>query len=82
LLGFDSKLLSLIQELKDKYKEVVFIGDFNTREIDWNTWTSKSELENHFLDILRDYYINQHVDQPTRVRARECPRILDSCLGR
>jgi exonuclease III len=55
LLGFDSKLLSLIQELKDKYKEVVFIGDFNTREIDWNTWTSKSELENHFLDILRDY---------------------------
>jgi endonuclease/exonuclease/phosphatase (EEP) superfamily protein YafD len=38
----DSKLLSLIQELKDKYKEVVFIGDFSTREIDWNTWTSKS----------------------------------------
>jgi hypothetical protein len=77
----DSKLLSLIQELKDKYKEVVFIGDFNTREIDWNTWTSKSELENHFLDILRDYYINQHVDQPTRARANECPSILDLVLG-
>jgi hypothetical protein len=77
----DSKLLSLIQELKDKYKEVVFIGDFNTREIDWNTWTSKSEFENHFLDILRDDYINQHVDQPTRVRANECPRILDLVLG-
>jgi hypothetical protein len=36
----DSKLLSLIQELKDKYKKVVFIDDFNTREIDWNMWTS------------------------------------------
>jgi hypothetical protein len=30
---------------------------------------------------LRDYYINQHVDQPTRVRANECPRILDLVFG-
>lgn len=64
-----------------KFSHYLVLGDFNYRDINWGTGTSKSDdpnhIENRFLECIRDCYWQQHVHKPTRGRGSANPNVLD-----
>ena len=72
-------LLQIVTEMSGNNNNVIFIGDFNLPGIDWNNWnsTTNNQLEIDFISKLRDFYLLQHVNSPTRVRGADTPHILD-----
>ncbi len=78
----NNNLNKLIREASTKgYSHILLMGDFNYREIDWRTWTSKKDdpeiEENIFLETLKQNNLSQHVTKPTRVRGTDKPSTLD-----
>ena len=76
------KFLTMMSKLPyDKYTHILLTGDFNFRNIDWAVWESTSsnpqELDNRFIEIVRDSYLYQHITTPTRCRADDTPSCLD-----
>ena len=59
------------------------MGDFNRPEVNWVTMTTTKSIHHHsqlFLDAVRDAYLTQHIDEPTRYRYGQTPHILDLLL--
>ena len=59
------------------------IGDFNYKKINWATWTptcGESSPEMKFIEGVRDCYLHQHVEKPTRRRGSDEPSLLDLVL--
>ncbi|XP_028417283.1 uncharacterized protein LOC114541681 [Dendronephthya gigantea] len=52
-----------------KFDQLILCGDFNLPNIDWATGTSKTNdaIENCFTKLVRDNYLWQLVDFPTRI---------------
>ncbi|XP_055521745.1 uncharacterized protein LOC129715880 [Leucoraja erinacea] len=63
-----------IRNACDKGKTVI-MGDFNLH-IDWVNQIGRGAEEEDFLECMRDSYLNQHVEEPTREQA-----ILDWVLS-
>ena len=79
------RLNQLIKDISrnKRYSHVCFVGDFNYKHINWETWStskSKDSEEEKFLDALKDSFLFQHVTQPTRHRGSDEPSILDLVL--
>ena len=57
------------------------MGDFNLKEINWVNLSTTIVNENHpankFLETIRDNYLYQHVNKPTRYRDGQVPSLLD-----
>ena len=58
------------------------MGNFNNKDIMWNQdWRTPSLSENSeeflFVETLRDCYLYQYIDKPTRTRVGQEPSILD-----
>ena len=71
-------LRSLIKEAVDtKHSHLLVMGDFNYREIQWETWTSSKEECRNFIECIRDSFLFQHVMKPTRGRINNEPTLLD-----
>ena len=54
-------------------------------EIDWETMTTIKGMNHRsqlLLDAIRDAYLKQHIDEPTRYRYGQTPHILDLLLTR
>lgn len=50
----------LLNEASLLSNELLVVGDFNMRDIEWNTWTtihSENHFESRFIECLRDNYI-------------------------
>ena len=66
------KLNELLREISGLSTHLLVAGDFNYKEINWDTWSTPSEdLQNNqnlFIECLRDNYLFQHVRKPTRPR--------------
>ena len=63
-----------------KYSHICMVGDFNYKSIDWSTWKSRlgeNSQEARFIEGVRDAYLYQHVESPTRKRGEDEPSILD-----
>ena len=60
-----------------KYEHIVIVGDFNRREIDWETLTSSNAHDLDFIEAVKDSFLTQHVDQPTRGRGSNDPSVID-----
>jgi len=76
----DSLLCHLINQIcAHRNNELIIVGDFNFRDIDWDKWesTNNNKGENLFLSNLRDNFLFQHVHTPTRARGSQTPHILD-----
>ncbi|MEW8545341.1 MAG: reverse transcriptase family protein, partial [Candidatus Thiodiazotropha sp.] len=61
----------------------VIVGDFNFPEIDWLSWTtvkSETHYSFKFLECLRDNYLEQLVQSPTRWRDLQPGSLLDLIL--
>jgi len=77
-------LLQSVVELCDKKLDnLVFVEDFNLPGIDWNNWCSSNnnQFEIDFLNILRSFYLLQHVSCPTRFRGSDTLHILDLVIS-
>ena len=83
--GSDSnnrKLRTLISEATNLgQSHVLLFGDFNYPDIDWINWSTKGDNtesgEYLLLENLRDSFLYQHVDRPTRWRGTDTPNLLD-----
>lgn len=60
------KLLRLATRIK--FDQIIVLGDFNLPKINWSTGiaTSGDIIHNYFTKIIKDYYLWQLVDFPTR----------------
>ena len=62
---------------------MLYVGDFNFKEIDWennNTDVGPEHLASQFLESVRDKYLYQHVKHATRYRGDNQPSLLDLIL--
>lgn len=59
------------------YSQQVVVGDFNRKDIDWETLTSPLKDDCDFIEAIRDSYLTQHIMCPTRGRGTDEPSILD-----
>ena len=76
-------ILSYDKEGHIKASYRVIMGDFNLREINWDTETSnvnENHLDTKFLEGVRDNFLFQHVKQATRMRDNQQDSILDLIL--
>jgi len=62
---------SKIRNIKYGYR--LYLGDFNFKEIDWESNSTKvgpNHLTTKFIEMVRDTYLSQHVTKKTRFRGR------------
>ena len=73
----------LIKSAYERNRNLIIVGDFNYKEIDWvNDYAPPNkEHQTHFLETLQDCYLYQHVTEPTRFRVNETPNLLDLLLS-
>ena len=56
----------------------------NYRDIDWHyisTNHDENSKENQFFEAVKDSYLNQHIDRPTRVPKNNKPSLQDLMLA-
>ena len=70
--GNNDNLNQLLQELCAKsYTHICVVGDFNYRDIIWKNWTTQhgeNSKEFKFIETIRDCFLFQHTQEPTRAR--------------
>ena len=79
-----AKLISgLIQTAYERNNNILIAGDFNYKEIDWENESAPKEKHHlsHFINVLQDCYLSQHVTEPTRCREGENANLLDLILS-
>ena len=79
-----TKMMDLINNAcSENYLFKVFVGDFNILEIDWLSWNTVKSESHHsfkFKECLRDNYLEQLVQMPTRWRNQQPGNLLDLVL--
>ena len=63
-----------------KYSHIIVTGDFNISTTNWELIQVTNPMEEDLLDTIQGMYRTQHIDQPTRIRGTDTPRILDLLL--
>jgi hypothetical protein len=65
-------------------KQTLIVGDFNYKNINWETWrvkdSDKNSTKQNFLNCLQDKLFDQHINEPTRCRGDDIPSLLDLLL--
>ena len=77
-----NRLIRTLSEDK-RYSHKCIVGDFNFPTINWKNWTTphmEESKEEQFLEALRDSFLFQHVDEPTRCRGADEPSLIDLIL--
>ena len=78
-----NKIIELINTAHQRNNNLVIVGDFNFKQIDW-TNDCVPHGQQHllkFVNALHDLFLYQHVSEPTRHRNGERPSILDLILS-
>ena len=78
------KIVHLINSaMSIKCDYTLIVGDFNYPSISWEDWITPHDV-NHseflFLECLRDNFLHQIIDKPTRFRHGQAANILDLIL--
>ena len=77
----DQNLNLMLKELTARnFTHVCFVGDFNLKNINWETCSTprnESSKESKFLETIKDCYLHQHVLEPTRARGNDEPSTID-----
>ena len=81
--------ISLLEHLQDvvdhtpRSMELLIMGDFNHRGIDWANLSCADDSRKKsqaFLDKILDIELTQHVVEPTRIRHGQRPSVIDLVL--
>ena len=76
-----NELLNVIA--KKNYSHRCIVGDFNFKDINWESWTTThgpESKEQKFIDTVKDCFFFQHVQGATRKRGNDEPSTLDLIL--
>ena len=80
----NNKINQLLRETVNmNVDHVIFVGDFNYPNINWNLLTNignDQDKEYYFIETIKDCFLVQHVDRPTRARGTNQPSLLDLVL--
>ena len=76
-----NKLTEMMKNMSRRtFLHLLVLGDFNIKEIDWNSNTTtvgENHMSSLFLECIRDCYLYQHVREVTRHRHGTEPSLLD-----
>ena len=68
--GNNDNLNKLLQQITTKkYSHICLVGDFNYKDINWETCTTfhnETSKESKFIETVRDCFLHQHITKPTR----------------
>ena len=79
----NSNLNNFLRQIGSSRSRYIVLGDMNFRDIDWkyvSTNHDENSKEHHFIEAVKDSYLDQHVDRPTRVTKHNEPSLLDLLL--
>ena len=75
------KLSNLFKDIYNKqYSHILTLGDFNYPGIDCINWVTESnqcDSQYEFIETVRDCYLYQHIQEPTRGRGSNIPSCID-----
>ena len=76
------EFLAMINDIRNiQCSHLLVLGDFNLPKIDWSNWesitTNPEDLENNFLEYIRNCFLFQHVTSLTRGRSNNKPSLID-----
>ena len=73
------KMIDLISAACRMNPNIVIVGDFNYKEIDWINEYAPPDKQHQtlFIEAIQDNFLHQHVTEPTRFRENETPNLLD-----
>ena len=79
---FDNDFIGMMKNMtQTDHSHKLIMGDFNLPRINWEIWestsTNLSDTDNRFIELLRDAFLHQHVNSPTRNRHKQNPSLLD-----
>ena len=57
--------------------ELIIMGDFNYKEIDWEQETTSVEDQTMFMECIQQNFLTQHVKEVTRFRGDDVPSRVD-----
>ena len=60
-----------------KHSQILVLGDFNRKDIDWLSLSAQSETDRRFIEAVKDSFLTQHISQPTRVTRANEPSLID-----
>ena len=67
-----------VDELGDMHcKELVILGDFNYKEINWEENTVSGDDQTKFIECIQQNFLTQHVTEITRFRGNDIPSRVD-----
>ena len=71
-------IFTLINHLAESAPSHLLIaGDINSPNVDWSDWTSSDKDGETLIDTLRNNFLHQHIDKPTRYRIGTQPTCID-----
>ncbi len=75
-------LLSLIDMVcsGNQYPNLIIIGDFNYKGINWESLQGSNDTETNFIDCSMNNFLQQLCTDTTRVREGQTPSLLDLIL--
>ena len=62
------------------YSHLLLVGDFIYKNKNWSSWSSnhgRVNKECDFIEAVRDCFLFQHIDKPSRIRGDDEPCLLD-----
>ena len=75
----NSNLNKFLRKIGSSRSRYIVLGDMNFRDIDWkyvSTNHDENSKKHHFNEAVKDFYLDQHVDGPTRVTKHNEPSLL------
>lgn len=76
-----NNLINLLEQAdKQKFDKIIITGDFNYPDIDWHDECKATGNEEKFVNCLKDIFLNQMINKPTRHRNGQQSNILDLCI--
>ena len=77
----NKKLLANLRWARDRYKEILVVGDFNLPSISWETFEASGTFAREFLEVTEETNLEQLVTEATRYRHGQNPSLLDLILS-
>ena len=77
-------LYNFLGSIGSNRSRYIVLGDMNYRDIDWqyiSTNHDENNKEHQFFEAVKDSYLDQHLDRPTRVTKNNEPSLLDLMLA-